>query len=156
MRGWSWLREMTGMLQGLRQLQAAERWQLAGMMVALPLIHASLRMSGYMRTRQWLERWSHNASARTARASEIESARSIARLAAIAGRRGAVNATCLRQSLLVYWLLRRRGLAPQLKLGVHKRDGHVDAHAWVELEGRSLDAEPQHHHAFVSQADWPT
>ena len=49
-----------------------------------------------------------------------------------------IAATCLRQALLVHWLLRRRGFSPELKLGVRKQADAFDAHAWVELQGVAL------------------
>ncbi|MBD8078930.1 lasso peptide biosynthesis B2 protein [Cellulosimicrobium arenosum] len=48
-----------------------------------------------------------------------------------------VDGTCLRQSLLVGHVLRRR--APRLVLGVAKRGGAVAAHAWIEVEGWTID-----------------
>ena len=144
---------MTGAVQRLRQLSPSERWQLAGMMLALPVIHASVGIAGYGRTKRWLERWSRTPAGQPTSNENLASARSIARLAAIAGRRGAVSATCLRQSLLVYWILRRRGLNPELKLGVRKHEGVVDAHAWVELAGQSLDVAPVRHQAFQAKND---
>jgi hypothetical protein len=68
----------------------------------------------------------------------MQSAQRLTQLAAIVGRRGAITATCLRQSLLVYGILRRHGLGPELKLGVRKIDGTLDAHAWVQLEQTAL------------------
>ena len=108
------------------------------MLFGLPAMDAALRLFGYVKTRRWLERRSAGTDARMATPGDLDAAESLARLAAIAGRRGPIAATCLRQSLLVYWLLRRRGLAPELKIGVRKQDAVVDAHAWVELEGRAL------------------
>ena len=65
---------------------------------------------------------------------DINAACRLAQLAAIAGRHGAVAATCLRQSLLVYGWLRWRGLDPKLLLGIMPENGSFQAHAWVELE----------------------
>ena len=118
------------------------------MILALPLVHASIALAGYGRTKRWLEYLSHNPAPHPATPNHIDAARSAARMASIAGRRGTVTATCLRQSLLVYWLLRRRGLAPELKLGVRKQQGVVDAHAWVEIQGESLDPHPSTHAPF--------
>ncbi len=108
------------------------------MLFGLPAIAACLRLFGYVRTRRWLERRSIARHPRAATPDDFDSARALARLAAIAGRHGPIHVTCLRQSLLVYWLLRRRGLAPELRIGVRKQDAAVDAHAWVELEGHAL------------------
>jgi hypothetical protein len=62
--------------------------------------------------------------------------------------RGALPATCLRQSLLIYWLLRRRGFDPELKLGVRKEQAGFDAHAWVELQGVALGQADLAHSPF--------
>src|SRR5690606_26453267 len=105
----------------------------------LPAIAAALRLFGYVRTRRWLERLSVMRTPRIATAVEAQSAFELARLAAIAGRRGPLAANCLPQSLLLYFLLRRRGFAPTLKIGVRKQEAALDAHAWVELDGHSLD-----------------
>ncbi|WP_250447386.1 lasso peptide biosynthesis B2 protein, partial [Actinotalea sp. C106] len=51
--------------------------------------------------------------------------------------RGPFNGTCLRQSLLLAHLLRHRD--PVLRVGVAKVDGAVRAHAWIEIDGASLD-----------------
>jgi hypothetical protein len=115
------------------------------MMLALPSIAAALRLFDYQRTRQWLERRSSRAGSRPADSGDFAAAQDLANLASIAGRHGAIKATCLRQSLLVYWLLRRRGLDPDIKLGVRKHDGVFDAHAWVELDGVALaQSDPVH------------
>ena len=67
---------------------------------------------------------------------------------AIAGRHGAVQATCLRRSLLLLGLLRRRGLRPVLQLGVAGRSGPFQAHAWVELDGERLLPGDAEHRPF--------
>lgn len=48
------------------------------------------------------------------------------------------RATCLRRSLLLGHLLRRRD--PALRVGVAKVAGQVAAHAWIEIGGLSLDS----------------
>ena len=46
------------------------------------------------------------------------------------------RALCLEQSLTLLVLLRRRGVAAELRLGVQPRPFH--AHAWVEVDGRPV------------------
>src|SRR5262245_34014688 len=48
--------------------------------------------------------------------------------------------TCLRQSLVLFGLLERRGARSRLCLGVAKNDSALDAHAWIECDGITLDA----------------
>src|SRR5690606_37178790 len=131
--GWSRSPDMPGGLARLRAMSARERLQLGWMAATLPLIHGALRTFGYPRTRAWLEQRSQHPAPRTATPADLESALAAARIAAIAGRRGLVTATCLRQALLLHWLLRRRGLQPELRIGVRKQGEALDAHAWVEL-----------------------
>jgi hypothetical protein len=62
------------------------------------------------------------------------------RFAAAAYRLLPIPATCLRESLVLYALLRRRGAAPTLRIGVRKSGPMLAAHAWVEY-GREPGAE---------------
>jgi hypothetical protein len=139
---------MAGRIRGWLALSGAQRVRLIAMMLALPLIEAALRLFDYQRTQRWLERHSERAGSRRADPGDLSAAQDLAKLASIAGRHGAISATCLRQSLLLYWLLRRRGLDPQLKLGVRKHDSVFDAHAWVELEGVALAQTDLAHQVF--------
>ena len=61
-----------------------------------------------------------------------ETARRVSLAAAFYPRR----ALCLEQSLTLFTLLRRRGVAAELRLGVQPRPFY--AHAWVEAEGRAI------------------
>jgi hypothetical protein len=121
-------------------MPGADRRRLIGCAILLPAIGAALRLLGLSRTYRVLGRSSHPASASPVEAESAQAyARNLARLIGIASRHGPYHATCLRQSLALWWLLRRKGLAADLRVGVGRRDAAVDAHAWVELEGRVLN-----------------
>jgi hypothetical protein len=62
------------------------------------------------------------------------------------------RARCLEQSLALYVLLRRRGVAADLKLGVQPYP--FNAHAWVELNGVALNEEPETIQQFVPLKDF--
>lgn len=49
-----------------------------------------------------------------------------------------LEATCLKKSLVLLRILRRRGLRAELKLGVRTADSGFASHAWVECEGERL------------------
>lgn len=49
------------------------------------------------------------------------------------------DATCLRRSLVLWWLLRRRGIDSRLRIGVRKEADGILAHAWVECQERVLN-----------------
>lgn len=137
------------MLHRLRQwwqLPLRERPTLLLLMVLQPALTVSLHRSGFRKTINRVNALSRHPAPRNATEAELEAAERLAQLARIAGRRSLVTTTCLRQALAVYGLLRRRGLQPELKLGVDRQPGqHPDMHAWVELEGIPL-AQPQLRH----------
>jgi hypothetical protein len=62
------------------------------------------------------------------------------------------RARCLEQSLALYVLLRRRGLPAELRLGVQPYP--FTAHAWVELEGRPVNEQPEVVRQFVPMQDF--
>lgn len=62
------------------------------------------------------------------------------------------RATCLRRSLLLGHLLRSRG--PVLRVGVKKVAGVVSAHAWVEIDGASLDPDAAAYRTLTPAGPW--
>jgi hypothetical protein len=62
----------------------------------------------------------------------------IAELVAIAARALPRRPGCLAASLALQSILRRRGVASALRLGVRTVGTELDAHAWVEADGRVL------------------
>ena len=80
-----------------------------------------------------LARRSRAAVADSGRPLVMETARRVATAAAFYPGR----AQCLEQSLALFLLLRRRGIAADLKIGV--KPFPFTAHAWVEHEGRAVN-----------------
>lgn len=62
----------------------------------------------------------------------------LAWLVNIAGRYHLVRGTCLKQALVLSWLLERRGLSTLLRIGVSRHAGALKAHAWLEQDGRII------------------
>ena len=58
-----------------------------------------------------------------------------ARWIGVAARNVPGGASCLVRSLALLGLLRRRGVAAQLRVGVGRTAPRLEAHAWVELDG---------------------
>lgn len=142
---------MAGRLARWAALSWHDRTRLIGCAIGLPFIHASLAMLGYIRTRRWIETMSRRRSTHSASTAEIADARALAKAADIAGHHGAVHATCLRQSLLVYGVLRMKRLQPALHLGMRPAKVEFQAHAWVELEGQYLLANDEGHRPFIDK-----
>ncbi|HEX5757819.1 MAG TPA: lasso peptide biosynthesis B2 protein, partial [Thermoanaerobaculia bacterium] len=68
----------------------------------------------------------------------------VARLVELAAAacRGVYPAGCLPRSLAMQRLLARRGAPAELRIGVRRREGVLEAHAWVEVDGRPV-GEPE-------------
>jgi hypothetical protein len=65
------------------------------------------------------------------------------------------RASCLTQSFTAQVLLRRHGHPAELRLGIARDRGELDAHAWVESEGRVVigNAELWRYSPLVSLSD---
>lgn len=57
-------------------------------------------------------------------------------LVEIAGRHSIVNSTCLKQALVLSWILGRRGHTTSLHIGVARSADTLAAHAWLERRGQ--------------------
>jgi hypothetical protein len=138
-----------------RNLPAPERGMLLHALAALPLSALLLRLAGFRRAQNFLSKM----AGRGARSLDLEEtplpqARRAARLVAVAAAEGPYHANCLERSLTLWWLLRRRGVACQLRIGVRKQADRLEAHAWVELDGAILnDGEGIHRHFSPFPAD---
>ncbi len=50
----------------------------------------------------------------------------------VADRYAPGKSSCLRQTAALAWLLRRRGIATNLRIGVARQEGKFTAHSWLE------------------------
>jgi hypothetical protein len=114
-----------------RALSWGEQRTLLAAMAWLPLFWLGLRVLGLRRLQAWLQCDNLLIEPRLS----LDDAVRIASLANIAALHSPFPATCLTRSLLLGWMLRRRGVASQLRLGVRLTEGVLDAHAWVEYAG---------------------
>lgn len=120
----------------LRQLPAAERRLLLEAFCLLPLMAVALRLLGFRRLYAALGRQDAPPSPPgTHRDATIRIYRT-SYLVWVAARHGPVPVTCLPRSLVLWWLLRRRGIETDLRIGVRRGKDHgFEAHAWVEYQG---------------------
>ena len=124
-------------------LAAWEKWLLVQLTLLLPLVGLSLRVLGFKRTSRLLDGTGRLAAGgREVNVDAWAWAERIGRLVNIAARRGPYKATCLGKSLALWWLLRRRGVAAELRIGVRLNEGVLDAHAWVEHAGVPINEQP--------------
>ena len=59
-------------------------------------------------------------------------------LVEVAGRYAPVRATCLKEALVLSWLLGRRGGQTELRIGVARQEGRLKAHAWLDYDGQVI------------------
>ena len=142
------------MLEQLRrfsQLEAQARRVFLRAAVVLPVVSASLHFRGFRRTHAFLQERPLDLAAKT-NPSSSSAAALTARMVRAAVRHGLGHPTCLEESLVLWWLLRRQGIDSELRIGVRKSGGKVEAHAWVEREGAALN-EPQALHEHYAAFD---
>jgi len=64
-------------------------------------------------------------------------------LVGVAGRH-VVPTPCLTRAIALARILGKRGVKTDVRLGVRQIDGRLDAHAWVELDGRAINDDEAH------------
>jgi transglutaminase superfamily protein len=131
------------------RLSSFERGVVIEATAALLATRLGLRLTGFRHWKSvlaWLSP-SANAIAPLQGTSEKESAQVIARMEAAAARNLFFSTNCLEQSLVLWWLLRRLGIAAELRIGARKELDRFEAHAWVEVDSAALnDANAEHRH----------
>jgi hypothetical protein len=129
---------MLGKLSRLSALSWPQRRVLLQAMLLLPLFWAALRVFGLSRLHLWAAR-----SPVTGNASrpDVEPA-GIGALINVAGAHLPLPSTCLTRSLLLVWLLGRRGVRSELRIGVRMIECGIESHAWVEHEGTPINDAP--------------
>jgi len=108
-----------------------------------------LRLVGYARWKRVLIWFMPEAPAhvRLSDGERLGLAQAIARLEESTAQRLPFRSSCLEKSLVLCWLLERRGIEADLRIGGRKEEGIFEAHAWVELHGAVLnDFTGQHRH----------
>ena len=98
----------------------------------LPLISLSLRVRGFRSTQASLQKRMASAASNRYDLSDRATATSTAltaRMVRSAAYRSLGTPTCLEKSLVLWWLLGRRGIASSLRIGTRKSGGKFEAHA---------------------------
>jgi Transglutaminase-like superfamily len=62
----------------------------------------------------------------------------LAWLVRVAGRHGWRRAGCLQEAIVLAWLLHRAGVPANVRIGVARRAGVLQAHAWLEHGGATI------------------
>lgn len=120
------------------RLSWADRRAFAEAVMLLPIVIAALRLFRFRRTQSALARLSPLGN-RPESDRAFERARSCARFVKAAAAHTPLRVNCLHQSLALWALLRLYGIESELRFGARKRDGELQAHAWVEHAGAVLN-----------------
>jgi hypothetical protein len=113
-------------------------------MLSIALLELSLATAGFHRTWRWIQ----ERTARVALLTEVDEA-AVARAEYAVAMAAALypgRAVCLERSLVLYWYLRRRGVAVRYRMGVQMYP--FLAHAWVEYRGEPINDVPEHVRRF--------
>lgn len=108
-----------------------------------------LRVRGFMGTIEWIR---HRTEALPATSeTELETVKVVEHAVAMAGALYPGRAKCLEQSLTLYYLLRRHGVAAVYCHGVQPYP--FQAHAWIEYRGEVVNDVPEHVGLFSRFSD---
>lgn len=124
----------------------------------LPLLSVILRRSGLRRTQERLRLWLpvETGGIRPVQGAAETTIAMTVRMVRAAVKHGPARATCLEESLALWWLLGRQGIPALLRIGIRKQTGKFEAHAWVECAGATLnDPEGLHFHYTAFDKSFP-
>lgn len=121
-----------------RRLSRSERRELVRAWAELPAVWLGLRL---LPPRRLLRTSGGSPGTTTGSSCDAADGRRAARLVNAAARLNPFPHTCLTRSIVLARLLRRRGAAAEIRIGV-LRDGNSLAHAWVEVDGEAVNDTP--------------
>ncbi len=113
--------------------------------MALAWVAFQLRTSGFVATQRRLSRSARRSRSRLKAcdpAQSVAEAHARTRAVTLSARNLPGQPRCLTRSLSLWWLLRRRGIDARMCVGVRPLGDAIEAHAWVESDGRVLNDHP--------------
>lgn len=113
-------------------------------MTLLALLKFSLAFAGFERTWSCIRK--HAQRIELAERVDADVVLRLERTVAMAAALYPGRAQCLERSLVLYWCLRRRGIAASYRMGVQTYP--FLAHAWIEYDGRPINDVPEHVRRF--------
>ena len=141
------------MLKSLRRFSALEptaQTLFLRAVMMLSLVGLSLKFRGFDATRSTLRKMISGTTPQTEPNSRNKRIALTAHIVNAADRHGPIHPSCLVKSLTLWWLLGRQGITSELRVGVRKEGGNLEAHAWVEREGIALNEPEERHHHYAA------
>ena len=128
---------MKARLRAISSLSTQEWLQFAQAWILLFFIDLSLRVFSFRKVYRWLS--SAQPSQIFTSETQIDTAiRQYSAVVASAARHHLYPMTCLRRALALKWLLSKRGVQTELRFGVRREAGNLDAHAWLEYRNAPI------------------
>ncbi len=112
-------------------LPAGDRWIIAQAWILFLLVDLGLRSMPFQSVQNWLG-WGQKFASRENSVDEAGQVSRLNQLVKIAGRNHIYPMTCLRQALVLKWLLDRNKIKTNLRIGVKREQDQFNAHAWIE------------------------
>ena len=138
--------------QTLRRFLQLSRQQKRIVLVAAGTLLATrigLRIFGFRTYWRFLGSFGRGPAEKFASGESIGKARAIATLQSSAERHLFFLPNCLERSLVLQWMLRREGIAANMRIGGRKQGARFEAHAWVEVNGTPVENASSDGTAFV-------
>jgi hypothetical protein len=120
----------------------------------LPLISLSLRLRGFRKTQASLQKYL-SISSKEDDSSVPSRVGLTVRMVRAAVRHSIGHPSCLEESLALWWLLGRQGIASELRIGVRKHVEKFEAHAWVERKGVAVNEPESLHEHYAALSSTP-
>lgn len=128
---------MKAELQTLLSYNAQDRLLFIKTWLFLLGVDLALRMLPFRKVQSWIKSSSLNRE--SPQQDQVETVvRRASEFVDRAARHHLYPMTCLRRSLTLQWLLSRYGLDTRLEFGVRRREGKLQAHAWLEYQGQVI------------------
>jgi Transglutaminase-like superfamily len=141
----TWLKLLAHKYRTLSELSAAERSLLICALWLLPVVAISLQVKG-LRFTQNLLLWTFRSGRSNSEPIESQIWTTV-RMVKTAAKYYQPWANCLKKSLVLWILLRDRGIMSEIRIGVQRESTTFAAHAWVEYQGIVLnDSDDVHQH----------
>jgi hypothetical protein len=127
-----------------QSLSWAERWLAIQSLFLLQTISLGLRWLGFRPIYTLLRRFSPALPPTTdPQEANFTQAIHLGAVVQLANQRfPALHVTCLPESLVVWWLLAKKGITADLRLGIRNQEGRLDGHAWVEVNHQVVSGDP--------------
>lgn len=117
----------------------------------LPWTAISLRLRGFNATRAALQKHLPAAPAPPIEnRPAVQVVESTCRMVKAGAHYGITRPTCLGESVTLWYLLQKQGVAAVLRIGVRKVAEKFEAHAWVEYADVALNQEEEPHQHYAA------